>query len=67
MLTALIELNEASQWDEWPLESIDSILGFVGSFNFTEILDEIMGYFTMRVVDEAAIFGCKHPVTDLCA
>ena len=52
LLTDLRKLNEVLERDEWPLETIDSILNSMGAFNCITCIDQVMGYYAMQVKEE---------------
>ena len=52
LLTDLRTLNDVLECDEWPFETIDSILNSMGQFNYITTLDQVMGYHAMSVRKE---------------
>ena len=49
LLTDLRKLSKTLERDEWPFETIDSMINSVGQFNCMATLDQVMGCCTAQV------------------
>ena len=52
LLTDLRKLNDTLERDEWPFKTIDSILSSIEKYNYITTLDQVIGYYVIKVNDD---------------